>query len=337
MKLLCCALLSFMSIISNADTLIVLNKFDSTASMINLDSLKVVATLKTGLGPHEVAVSQDGKTAVVTNYGSSTPGSSLTVIDIPTAKISSTVSLGKYTHPHGIAFINNSEVLVTAEDQKAVLRVDIKTATIKNISTDQEVSHMVAIDSKSAKAFVANINSNSISVVDLNTNLNTKDIPTGKGAEGIDFNPKTNEVWVTNRGENTISIIDAASLTAKTKIDSASFPIRVKFASGDNLALVTNAKSGQLNIFNAETKKLEAKIDFPKGAKDTAGRMFGAKFKDSSVPIGIVVDPKGNRAFVAHANLDQISVIDLKLSKLSGTITAGKEPDGMAYSTATLP
>jgi hypothetical protein len=63
-------------------TLIVLNKSDATASLILLETGEVVRTLGTGIGPHEVAVSPDGKLAVVSNYGGrGQPGSSLTVLD----------------------------------------------------------------------------------------------------------------------------------------------------------------------------------------------------------------------------------------------------------------
>ncbi len=35
---------------------------------------------------------------------------------------------------------------------------------------------------------------------------------------------------------------------------------------------------------------------------------------------------------MAHANADQISVVDLESWKRTGSLTAGKEPDGMGYS-----
>jgi DNA-binding beta-propeller fold protein YncE len=73
-------------------------------------------------------------------------------------------------------------------------------------------------------------------------------------------------------------------------------------------------------------------IQFPQGNMDTAGKMFGDKFKNSSVPIGIAFDPQKNRAFIAHASLDQISILDLDNLQLISSFQAGREPDGMAYS-----
>ena len=70
--------------VAAAGTLVVANKSDATVSLVDTGSGEVVATLPTGEGPHEVAVSPDGKTALVANYGTrGAPGSSLTVIDLP--------------------------------------------------------------------------------------------------------------------------------------------------------------------------------------------------------------------------------------------------------------
>ena len=62
-------------------------------------------------------------------------------------------------------------------------------------------------------------------------------------------------------------------------------------------------------------------------------RLFGDRFGDSSVPIGVVVDNTGERAFVAHANADVITEIDLASGDIVRLLHAGKEPDGMGYST----
>lgn len=68
-------------------------------------------------------------------------------------------------------------------------------------------------------------------------------------------------------------------------------------------------------------------------AEDPEDRLFGDRFGDSSVPIGIEIAPDGERAYIAHANADRIQVLDLESWETVGTITAGREPDGMAYST----
>ena len=65
---------------------------------------------------------------------------------------------------------------------------------------------------------------------------------------------------------------------------------------------------------------------------DAEERLFGNRFGDSSVPIGVVVDDRGEHAFVAHANADVITEVDLATGEIVRVLRAGKEPDGMGYS-----
>lgn len=65
------------------DVVLVANQQGASVSILDATAHATLATLPTGDGPHEVAASADGRTAVVTNYGGqSGPGSSLTVIDL---------------------------------------------------------------------------------------------------------------------------------------------------------------------------------------------------------------------------------------------------------------
>jgi YVTN family beta-propeller protein len=316
-------------------TLLVLNKSDDTVSLIDLASQKTAATLPTGDGPHEVAVSADGKTAVVTNYGTAdAPGRSLTVIDVPAKKAVRTIDLGEYRRPHGIAWLKGNEVAVTVEGSKAMLIVDVAAGKVlQAIPTGQDVSHMVAISSKHGRAFVANIGSGSATVIDLAKRAHVTDIVTGKGAEGIDVSPDGGEVWVTNRDANTVSVIDAATLKITATLEPGAVPIRVKFVSGGKHALVSNARSGDVSVFDTATKQRIASI--PMQAKAVEGkeqRLFGNQFGQGPVPVGILVAPGVPVAFVANTNADIVSVIDLKSWQIVERLTAGKEPDGLGYS-----
>ncbi|HSN85819.1 MAG TPA: YncE family protein, partial [Thermoanaerobaculia bacterium] len=98
-----------------AATLLVANKAEATVSLVDLGSGKVVATLPVGTGPHEIAVSPDGRLARVANNGArEAPGSSLTLLDVPGAKVVKTIGLGEYRRPHGLVFLDNGRALVTA-------------------------------------------------------------------------------------------------------------------------------------------------------------------------------------------------------------------------------
>lgn len=322
---------------ADSGTLLVLNKSDNNLSLIDLASKKSVATIPTGAGPHEVAVSPNGKIAVVANYGTQqAPGSSLTVIDVPEKKQLKTIDLGDYRRPHGITWLRGNEIVVTAEGNKALLIVDIQSGKVAAaITTDQNVSHMVVLARRSNKAFVANIGSGSVTVIDLKERKKITDLQTGAGAEGIDISPDEKEVWVTNRAANTVSVIDVNTLKILATLESKDFPIRAKFAPGGKHVLVSNARSGDVAIFDAATKKEVRRVPMqlkPVEGSTASQRIFGSQFGQSPVPVGILVAPKLSHAFVANTNADIVTMINLKTWQVADRLTAGKEPDGLGYS-----
>jgi YVTN family beta-propeller protein len=326
---------------ADSGTLLVLNKSDNTVSLIDLASKQTVGTVPTGVAPHEVTVSPDGKLAVVANYGNQqTPGSTLTVVDLLGKKQLKTIDLGEYRRPHGITWLRGDEIAVTTEANKALLIVDVQKGSVAAaIATEQNVSHMVVIAQKSGRAFVANIGSGSVTAIDMKARKKLADIQTGAGSEGIDISPDQREVWVVNRAANTISVIDVDSLKVSATLESKDFPIRVKFAPGGKQALVSNARSGDVAIFDAVSRKEIQRIPMQLKAAEgsTAGqRVFGDQFGQGPVPVGILVAPKLSHAFVANTNADIVTVIDLKTWQIAGRLTAGKEPDGLGYSPLTL-
>lgn len=323
----------------SAGTLVVLNKSAASASLIDEESGRVVATVPTGDFPHEVAVSPDGRLAVGTDYGDrDAPGSTLTVIEVPRGKMVKTIDLGGYRRPHGIQWLaDGKHVVVTAEANQAVLKVDVDAGEVVTaIETGQEISHMVVVSPDGKRCFVANIGSGSVTALDLVAAAKLKDIPTGQGAEGIDITPDGAYLWVTNRAADTVSVIDASTLQIVETLESKSFPIRAKVTPDGKNVLVSNARSGDIAVFDTETRREVRRISFETEAQTTEGRVFGNQFGDSSVPIGIVIRPDGRRAWVAHANADTVSVIDLVSWEVTGTLAPGKEPDGMAFSDISL-
>ncbi len=321
-------------------TLIVLNKAEASASLLDCRTGEEVARVPTGDGPHEVAVSPDGVTAVVANYGiRGVRGNSLTVIDIPAKSVRATIDLGDYHRPHGIQFLpDGRQVMVTVEQEQAVVLVDLASAAVVGtFSTGQRVSHMLVLTPDARRAFVANIMSNNVTVVDLELAQAVANIETGKGAEGIDISPDGREVWVTNRAEDTISIIDTEVLEVVETLPCASFPIRLKFTPDGRHVLVSNARSGDVAVFAAIERREVRRVPMQQEAVgDTSQRLFRDAFGQGPVPVGILVEPRGRRAYVACTNTRVVAVIDLQKWEVTGYLTAGKEPDGLGHSPIVL-
>lgn len=311
---------------ARGETLVVLNKSDHQAALVDPARYAVLAKLPTGKGPHEVGVSPDGRFAYVTNYGSFSvfregerprmePGNTITVLDLKKRKAAATFALGEYRQPHGIALSRNGKRLwITCEGAQAVLELDARTGKIRKAwKTGQNVSHMVVPTPDEKKLYVANIGSGSVSVIDRARDT-VRSIPTAAGAEGIDVTPDGTQVWVTNRAANTLSVIDVSTDSVVASFDSGGvMPIRIKFTPDGREAWVSNARSNRVAVFDVASRRLAATIEV------------------GAVPVGIQMAPDGRRAFVANTNESKVSVLDVPGRKVLATFTTGTEPDGMAW------
>lgn len=313
--------------------LIVLNKSGASASILDLATGEEIARLDVGVGPHEVAVSPDGDTAVVANYGDRNPGNTLSVVDLAERVVSATIDLGDNPRPHGILFVGPSTVLVTTEDSRKLLAVDVERgAVLTEMETGGRVGHMVAVSRDGKRAFVPHMYSDNLAVLDLERGERLDLIDLDSQPEGIDARPGTDEIWITNRASNSVHVLDGASLAVLARIECGEFPIRLKFTPDGRHALVSNARSGDVVVFDASRREQIARIAMlADTVADTDERLFGEQFGDSPTPVGIVVHPEGTHAYVANTNADVISVIDLQRMELVDRLIAGKEPDGMAW------
>jgi len=306
--------------------LVVLNKSDHEAALVNPATYEVAAKLPTGRGPHEAAAAPDGRFAYVSNYGSFAvfregerprmePGNTVTVLDVQQHTVRATFELGDYRQPHGVWVSRDAARLwVTCEGAQAVLELDAWTGKIlKAWKTNQQVSHMVVPTPDERKLYVANIGSGSVTVIDRASDT-VKTIPTGAGSEGIDVSPDGREVWVSNRAAHSLSVIDTATDRVRVTLESGGeMPIRVKFTPDGREVWVSDARTNTVTVFDARTRQRLATIEV------------------GAVPVGILMTPDGRRAFVANTNANQVTVIDVPGRKVLRTFTTGTEPDGMAW------
>src|SRR5438445_7220758 len=106
------------------DLLIVLNKSDNTASILDAKTGVARATVPVGKAPHEVEVLADGKTAAVSNYGTREEGGrTLTLIDIGRGAAIATIELPEGARPHGLKAPSDGRRLVAAGGRRGVVGV----------------------------------------------------------------------------------------------------------------------------------------------------------------------------------------------------------------------
>ena len=319
------------SVSAQQPALIVLNKAQASASIITLADGKTVATLPVGDGPHEVAVSPDGRWAVAANYGGRTAGNSLTVLDLNNRTVARTIDLGQYARPHGIAFMpDGNRLLVTSEQARALVVVDVPNGRVDHAIETGQPGHLLTLTKDGRHAYTANIATGSVSLVDLDKGLVVKTVVTGKGPEGHDISPNGRELWAADRTLNRITVLDAATLDSLASIPTGEFPNRLHFRPDGRWVLVSNIRSGTIDVIDAAARRVVDHITFSFDSTRANPTMLGAMGR-SAQPEGILIAPDGRRAWIALSAMNQLAEVDLARRKVTRYITTGREPDGMGY------
>ena len=319
-----------------ADTLLVVRKSADALDFFDPGSGLRLATVAVGFAPHEVSVSPDGRLAAVSNYGTrDEPGSTLSIVDLAEPRELRRIDLAPHTRPHGVAWFAPDRLAVTAEGSQHLLLVEPSTGRIvRSVPTGQDVSHMVAVDSGTQRAFVANIGSGSVTAVDLRDGPPpaTRSVATGAGTEAIALHPDGRMLWLAARADGTLSRLDPSSLD---RIGGAvrlpGVPIRIAFAPSGTTAYVTCAGSAEIVVFDAaDGRELRRRrLDLPR-ADGAAKRPFAVIAADGSLPVGVAVARDGKSVFVAATMADRVVVLEAASLETLRLIEVDGEPDGLA-------
>lgn len=303
-------------------TLLVLNKAESTLAIVDPRSGTVLGRVPTGEGPHEVAVSADGRLALVTNYGAATPGASLSVIDVAARKEVRRVELGALRRPHGIVVLAGGagplggKAVFTAESARAIAAYDPAANRVDwQFETGQDVTHMVVASRDGRRLFTSNMGSNTIGILEATgPGWRQRLVTVGPGPEGLDLSPDERELWTAHSRDGGVSVVDVAAGKVVHTIDAGTRRAnRLKFTRDGDMALVSDLDRGEVVFIDAKSRRVIKRLP--------VGRMAE----------GILIPPTGDRAYVAVTSDNRIAAIDLRTLDVVQTIATGEGPDGMAW------
>jgi DNA-binding beta-propeller fold protein YncE len=298
-------------------TLVVVNKGASSVSIVDVASGRELAVLPTGTGPHEVALSSDGRIAVITDYGTNQPGNSLTVVDVERLDVIRTIDLGAYERPHGIAFLPGDEkVVVTSEAARSVIVVDVEDGTVEDaLPTAQAGSHMLALPAPAGRVWTSNVRDGTVSEIDVGTGQTTRIIDVQAQPEAIGITPDGVEVWVGSNEHGTVSVVNAADGSVSQVLDGFGWPYRVLITPDGSTALIPDLRGEELRIVDRASRTVQHRISLSGGA-----------------PQGVAVTPDGRIAFQSLSDQARVIIIDVETGEVISYLPAGQGPDGVAYS-----
>jgi YVTN family beta-propeller protein len=315
---------------ARAGLLVVANQQGASATVLDAATLNTVATVPVGQGPHEVAISTDGRWAVVTNYGvQGTAGNTLSVIDLAaeTPAVVRTIDLGQYQRPHGAAFVKSgTKLLVTSETAQRLLLVDFISGRVDTaMATNGRGSHMVTVQRDGRRAWTSNITDGTVTEFDIDSRTTKRTFAVAPNVEGISATPGGVQVWVGSNSAKTVTVVNGADAKILGTISGFGQPYRVGASRSGRVVLVSDPPSNRIWIYDTGTRKELAQIDLAseKGVGSPAAQ---------AGPEGITFDPITEYAYVTLHGTNQVVAIDLRTRKAMGFGSVGAGPDGIGYS-----
>lgn len=291
------------------DLLLVGNKGEDSFGIYDLADGKQLAKLPTGSQPHEIAVMGDGTQAAVVNYG----GSTIDIIDLdPLGKVA-TIELSPNKRPHGLLWMPKSERLIaTTEGSNSVAIVE-PNGKITSIATGQQGSHMVALLGEE-RAFVANIGSGTVSVLDLKANTKLRDLTVGGKPEGIAV--AGGKVFVGDLTAPRLSVFDAATYEKLGELAIDGNAIRVIASPDGKIVATSNVNKGTVTLIDTATHSVL--------------RSFPVSGDPQVAQVTLIWSADGRHLYAAETARNQIAEIDADTGKVLRRIDVGKNGDGLA-------
>lgn len=300
-------------------TLLVLNKQGDDANFVDLASGRIIATVPTGVGPHEVVISSDGATAVGTDYEGEV--GSLTVFDIPGAAVVRTIDLAPYTRIHGIVFLpGDSLVAVTAERDGAVLIVRVDDGEITGvIPTEAAGSHMVAVTADGETFWTGDMGSNTVTELSRATGAKVRSLAAPDVPEAINVTPDGSRVFAGSNGTGRVTVFDTADGSSRTVAEGFGWPYRMFLTPGVGQLIVPDLRGEVLRFFDGATYEELGSIPFT-----------------GQAPQGLTLHGDGRHLFLSLSGAGRVAIVDIEARSVVGHLPAGSGPDGVGYSPLTV-
>ena len=311
-------------------TLVVANMNDDTATIIDVASGAILATLPTGRAPHEIAVTEDGHWAVITNYGDrGATGRSLTVIDLTTVTVARTIAMEIYDRPHGVAILpGDSLAAVTSEVQGVVVLVQFHRGEIvAAIPTEGATSHMLAADALGRRIFTTNIRDGTISELDPVERIHVRTLHVAPIVEGLTVSPDGSQVWVGSNQARTVSVVDTGTGRVIDVLEGFGFPYRMAITPDGRTVVLVDPGNGEIRIVDTQTRDERHRIHVP-----GEGTVESAEFPGSASPEGIAMSRDGRHAYVSLQGRNQVAAIDVPTGTIVAIWDTGVWPDGIGFS-----
>ncbi|MDW5551992.1 PKD domain-containing protein [Methanosarcina sp.] len=165
-------------------------------------------------------------------------------------------------------------------------------------------------------AFITNLNSNTVSVINTGDNTLTATVPVGTEPFGAAVSPDGTKVYVTNTrygNRGTVSVIDTAinKVTAIVDVGYKYSPCGIAVAPDGKKLYVADRDIKGVSVIDTFTNTVIATV--PVGVN----------------PLGVAITPDGKKVYVTNRYSNTVSVIDTNTNAVIATVEVGSGPCGV--------
>lgn len=310
-----------------AGTVLVAGMGDNSVWLVDLPSGERRGVIETHIAPHEVAVSHDGRRAVVTNYGDAGhgPGNVIQRIDVTDGTVTGEIVVDGHERLHGVAFLPGDTLLaVTSERTGEILIVGLSDGQVrKKLTTGGRTPHMISLGGP--WIWTANIRDGTVSRVDPSGVSDPAVWPAGTATEGVASTPDGAQGWTGSREGGEVVGVQGETGEVVARIGGLQLPYRLAITSDGATVVVSDPAAQTLVLIDRASGRIRETIDI---AAASSAEGLGAE----PSPQGFTLSPDGRWAFVATKQIDRVAVVDLRSASVVRFLTTGSGPDGIAFS-----
>ena len=269
--------------------------------------------------PHEVVATPDGTLAYLPIYSDAflgdpgTDGRAIDVVDLVALRVVDTIDLDFASRPHLPLLGADGRLYVGTELDESISVFDPSSgARVARLPTGRPQSHMFVLSPDGARAYSANVDTGTVSVIDVASETLVDVIEVAGKIQRISISPDGSTVFTADQESPLLAVIDVATRDISwIELPSTGFGSAV---TPDGATLVVALRwTNQLGVIDLASRTLRAVVDVP------------------AHPQAIVIHPDGDSAYSACAEADEVVEVDLRSGTVSRTFATGSQPDGICW------
>jgi sugar lactone lactonase YvrE len=310
------------------DELLVVDQRNHALLIVDPINGLVETSIELGVNGHEVAMSADQSRAYVTIYSDASlgqagkNGSTIDVIDLDRRQRVASLEVGP-VRPHGLGCLRDGRILFTAELRNAVGVIDPeRPGAITWIPTQRSQSHMLVHSEPLDRVFTANVDSGSISVIDLGAGTLRTVIDVAPKIQRVSLSVDGLTVYTHDLSQRRLLMIDAREPKVTGEIALPGFGYASASPRSDTLLIAL--PFGEATFGTRGVPGTVCFVDLVAGKVAHVLPMRG-------LPSAILLSPDGGRAFVSLYDTGEIVEIDTRSAQELRRIKLQPGADGMAF------